>query len=167
MPGYVDQDGNEVDINKILTIIAPIAVTGDQGTEMYFLYLRQYEFDSTEYRLTYYDGCDIVSTQRMMLHYKIVWDTDEVFYIPGCFAVVEGKLRKSYEQDVNKWYEMKSDQPKDVVKAYKKATGIDLSKTHNVKHNGVRAKEKADKISKKTEKIPGGYEEDPADEQTY
>ena len=166
MVNYVDENGDAVDVNKILTIIVTVLITGSVGNDFYFLRNRQYMFEDTSDRLTYYLDCEEDTIQRMMSHYRVIID-EEDYYIPACFACVEGRLRPIFEQDYEKWRLRKADQPRDFIAEYKKVTGIDLEERNQVQHDGYEYWKQAQKEYKKKEKIPFNYEQYDPEHQVY
>ena len=164
--GYTDEDGNEIDVKKVLTVTIPIMIEGEAGEEKYFLLLRQYQFDEVVNRQTYYHKGELTDTQRIAPHYKVVTD-DDTFYLPGCFAVIEGWLRRRDQQDIEKWKLKIADQPRNSRKEFEKVTGIDIDKNLEPQHNGMAEYRKALKERKKKTKIPFRTEQDKDYEQTY
>lgn len=163
----VDTNNEPVDLNTIITMVVQIVITGENGTERYFLYSRQYQYTTIEQRGTYYDfENELRDTITVMNHYKVEID-DEAFWIPESFAVIENKLRPEYEQDYRVWQAKKADQPKDFRKEYKKVTGIDLLKRTQEQHDGLDLWKEHEKSKTKRQKIPYRIEQDEEHESTY
>ena len=135
MEDIKDIDGNDVDINKILTIVAVVAVTGSKGTVRWFRPWKQYMFDETERQYTPLEGCGDTFGKISMIHYRVTID-DEYFWIPEERMAIEGMLRPEWRQDKYAYLEHISDEPKDFKKVYKDLTGIDLDKRLQPEHNG-------------------------------
>jgi hypothetical protein len=162
----VDEDGNAVDLGKIITFICDITITNQNNKKFNFLSRHQYLFNEIEKRHSYYFDCENTNYPVLQDHYKITIE-DEIFYVPVCFAVVEFKLRPFWDQDFYKWMEKKADQPRNMIKEYKKITGIDLSKRTQIQHNAYEQYLKWLKDRKKKEKIPYRIEQDSPEDQTY
>lgn len=163
---YTDEDGNEIDVMKVLTIIVPIMIEGAAGEEKYFLHHRQYQFEEIVGKDTYYDHCELGDTLVFRSHYKVVTATD-TFYLPACFAVVEGVLRPRDRQDIEKWKLKIADQPRNSRKEFEKITGVDIDETLKEQHNGMAVYKEALRNRKKKTEIPYSYEQDPPESQTY
>lgn len=163
----VDANGDAVDLSKVITMISDLHVVNDNDEEFWFLSMHQYLYEDISFRQTYYDkDCQKITSPVMMNNYRVVID-EEDFYVPVCFAVIENKLRPTWQQDYKTWERKKADQPKDVIKEYKNITGIDLKKRLQDEHDAYELYKEELKKRKKKTKIPYRVEQDSADEQTY
>jgi hypothetical protein len=159
-----DENGNEIDLTKILTMVKTIHTFGSNGTEKWFVSHHQYQFSAVSMRAVE-DEYQADYGNVMMYHYEIVLES-ETFYIPKLAAVIENRLRPWYEQDFHGWVEHKSDQPRDFIGAYKEVTGIDLKKrAEQPEHDGFEIMKDVEKNMKKDQgKSYGpGFKEDPED----
>jgi len=159
MVRYVDENGIEIDVNKVLTIIMDVKLTSEGGVDFYFLCKRQYLFEDTSTRMSYYFNCEETTVQRPIKHYRVIID-DETYYVPDCFVVIEGRLRALYEQDVDIWRVKKADQPRNWIAEYEKITGIDLSKRHEEQHDGYDLWKESLKDLRAKTKIDADFEQD-------
>jgi len=161
------ETGEEVDLSKILTMVYDLKLTGSNGTEKYFLRNRQYQFEDTSNRNTYYDrDLELTTAQSYVLHYRVSID-DEDFYVPSYFIAIEGFLREESQQDWEIWRQKKADQPRDAIGAYKDVTGIDLKNRNQELFNGYDYW--LELLKKKKKKYGKFYdmEQDDEDAQTY
>ena len=162
----VDINGDAVDLNMIITMIMDIRLDGESDGEFWFLSMHQYMFEDTEDRMAYYFNCDPVDYLVLQKHYRVIIE-EEDFYIPADFCTIEGRLRATWEQSFYTWMEKKADQPRNVIEAYKKITGIDLSKRNEIQHDGYELYIAWLKNRKEKTKIPYRTEQDSPDDQTY
>lgn len=168
---YTDSNDEVIDITKVLTILLDIEITGSSSTDRYFLRNRQYMFVDTSVRSTLYWDCELTTSSRNMLHYRVVIEDasgdDENFYIPECFIAIEGFLRAEFQQDVENWKQKKADQPKNVVEEYEKISGIDLDKRHEIQYDGYEYWLEAKKKRKKKSGRLFRTEQDDENNRTY
>lgn len=142
MEVFYDSDGNIVDLEKIITILYTINLKADDGVhEHYVIRNHQYQFVTVENRVTNCDDLPLEYQGVRMDHYKLTIDTID-YYVPQVAAVIERTLRKAWMQDRRTFERKLSSQPKDVVKAYKECTGIDLQERAGRQHNGTEIYDK-------------------------
>jgi len=118
-----------------------ILITGDVGTEKYFLIKRQYQFEDKSTRQGSCDGCSEDTEYAYVTYYRILIGT-ESFYIPEGKIAIEGTIKPEWMQDKFKFHEFKSDQPKDYRQAVLDTIGVDLEKTTEESHDGYEYGEK-------------------------
>lgn len=146
---YYDENGDIVDVSNVVTATFTVELTGSGGTKKYFVRNHQYVFTGTENREIDCDACANEFNVQMMEHYIIVVD-EETYYLPGAYGAVEHNLRPQYFQNIYTYYEWRSKQPADFLKATKETLGVDLEKINKSElHNGYDYYQE-----KKKEKLP-------------
>jgi hypothetical protein len=135
-----------MDYLDVLTMTTSLEIDGENNIyRFYLLYMHQYQFTDQMMRYRKVDdvgdgGLDTGGDPRpYVLHYKVVADDGlDYCWIPSIYTAIENKLRTPEQQDSYlRNMNRVSDQPRDVVKAYKDITGKDLDKFNRQEmHNG-------------------------------
>jgi len=116
-----------------LTIIVSIRVTGSNGTLKLFKPYLQYCY--VEDVIVEGCPCCICTDNEPTLHYKIVFN-DEEFLIPADHGVKTNIKTNCEKQDLNEYWKLRNEQPKDMWKVTKDLLGIDIKAGNTVVHNG-------------------------------
>lgn len=141
MEVFYDEDGNIVDLSKIITILYTINLRADDGIhEKYVIRNYQYRFEDIDNRVTDCDDLPLEYQGIRMDHYRLTID-DIDYYVPQVAAAIEYTLRKAWMQDKRTYQRKLSSQPKDVIAAYEEATGIDLTERGGRQHDGTYIQE--------------------------
>jgi len=121
-------ENSDLDVNTVITMTENCIITGSNGTEFYFLRLRQYVMCGITEPVRVLEPCNSCPNKvKYVKYWKVCIDSEE-FLIPYDYAVIEGKLRTVFHQDmyqnkIKKYY----DHPKDYKMVYKDVFGIDVN----------------------------------------
>jgi len=110
----------------LIWMIETVKVIGGDGTEKYFVKRKQYRYSSIVYH-NITDSCGTCVDTTMKKHYRVIDENGESFDVNEDYCVDDDKPRKVWEQSYTAYLQHISDQPKDVIEAYKEITGIVLS----------------------------------------
>lgn len=128
-------------LNNLITISWTIQVTGDKGTDKYFLTRHQYEVSGTEDADVFCDYCES-SKKVSKKHYVCIID-EEKFLIPYDNCAFEGRVREDWETDIRIQREKKPfEHPRNYNQVYKQVYGIDRIAASRRQDNGYEIAKK-------------------------